>query len=342
MRQPKHILVIRFSAIGDVVLTTPVLRMLKKRFPEARIDFLVKSDFADLIETHPAVDRVWRFDPLEDAGRLIRALRKQNYDGLADLQSSLRSRWFAFRIPARRKVRFSPERWKRFLLVHLHRDRYGEQEAVPLRYLNAVRPWGVRDDGQGAELFVDPAAESSLSRKMEGIDPSRPILLMAPGAGRATKRWLPERFSEAGRHFSENGYQVLLIGGALDIDVCEDVRRGMGMPESSRDLSGALALNESLALIRRARMLVTNDTGVMHMAAAVGTPVTAIFGPTTRQLGFFPFRADSAVIEKSLKCRPCSYHGTADCAKGHFRCMREIASRDVIRAAESLLKRESR
>lgn len=338
MRQLRRILVIRFSAIGDVVLTTPVLRMIKTRYPEAEIDFLVKTQYAGLIETHPAVNRVWRFDPQENGRHLMHQLGQQSYDAVADLQSSLRSRWFTARIRAKCKVRFSPERFKRFLLVHFHWDLYGPEESVPLRYLRAVFPWDVRDDGGGTELFPDSGSEASLKEKLTGIDLTGPVALLAPGAGRATKRWLPERFGEVGHSLSGRGFQIILIGGESDRTVCEEVRRYI--PGLDADLSGLLSLNESLALIRDARILITNDTGVMHMAAAVHTPVVALFGPTTRQLGFFPFRARSEVIEKYLECRPCSYHGTEHCPKSHFRCMREIESRDVIRAAENMFNRE--
>jgi lipopolysaccharide heptosyltransferase II len=340
MWQPRKILVIRFSAIGDVVLTTPLLRMLKSRYPESEIDFLVKSRYAELIESHPSISRVWEFDPHAKPGGLIRDLRNQRYDAVADLQSNFRSGWFVSRIPAGRKVRFFPERLKRFLLVRFHLDRYTPDESVPLRYLRALEPWGVKDDGKGAELCPSPEAESSLNKKLKGMVSSAPILLLAPGAGRATKRWLPDRFGEVGRHFSERNHQVILIGGDQDRAVCHEV--GHCIPDLKADLSGSLSLQESIALIQKARMLVTNDTGVMHIATAVQTPVVALFGPTTRQLGFYPFRAPSAVIEKALDCRPCSYHGSARCPKGHFHCMRRIQSDEVIAAAEQLMKKASK
>jgi len=339
MWQPKKILVIRFSAIGDVVLTTPVLRMLKICYPEMKIDFLVKSQYAELIETHSAVHRVWKYDTQESTGDLIRQLRDQQYDAIVDLQFSIRSRWFAFRIPAERKVRFSPERFKRLLLVRFRWDRYKKDEAVSLRYLQAVKSWDVKDDGKGAELFPALEAGSSLNEKLKGINLSIPIILLAPGAGRATKRWLPERFGEVGHHFSERGNQVILIGGEQDRAICREV--GKHIPELHSDLSGSLSLQESLTLIEKARILITNDTGVMHIAAAVQTPVVVLFGPTTRQLGFYPFRAQSTVIEKELDCRPCSYHGTARCPKDHFHCMRHIQASEVIETAEQLIKKAS-
>lgn len=339
MWHPNKILVIRFSAIGDVVLTTPILRMLKNRYPETRIDFLVKSQFAELIETHPALHRVWTFDPQEGMEDLIGLLRHEKYEGVVDLQSSPRSRCFASRVQANRNVRFSPERFRRFLLVHFHLDCYREEEWVPIRYLKAIESWGVEDDGRGVELFVNPDAENSLEGKLKGLDSPGPILLLAPGAGRATKRWIPRRFGTVGNYFAQQGYQVILIGGEKDCPTGSEV--GSFIPKLSADFSGRLSLQESLALIQKARILITNDTGVMHMASAVQTPVVAVFGPTTRQLGFYPFRATSKVMERDLDCRPCSYHGSQRCPKTHFRCMREIECRDVIEAAEELLNQES-
>ena len=161
------------------------------------------------------------------------------------------------------------------------------------------------------------------------------IIVLAPGASKMTKRWLSENFAKLGDRLLKMNYQVLLVGGYQDKQICKNIEETMVQPPEN--FAGLLSLQETAALINESVLLISNDTGVMHMGAALKKPVVAIFGPTTHHLGFVPFRTQSIVVEKSLSCRPCSYHGTDVCPKGHFHCMKDIPVEDVLKAAKNLL-----
>lgn len=328
--------------MGDVLLTTPLLRMLKNRFPTAEIDFLVKQVYESLIYNNRHVDQVFRFSPefgFSEVRRIIGTIRKKKYDIVIDLQSNLRSVFFRFFSGAKKKVRCRLGRWRRFLLVYLRWDLYGKIRPVPLKYVDSVSSLGIKDDGLGMDLEIDEEAKHSISSslKKRGIRENESLIVLAPGAGRATKRWPAERYTDVGNYFGQNGYRIVLVGGEKDREVCEEVSQGVDFP--LWDFSGEFSLQETAALLARADLLITNDSGIMHMGSALGTRVVAIFGPTTHHFGFAPFRTPSVMVERSLNCRPCSYHGTDDCPKGHFRCMNEISSTDVIRATEELLNK---
>jgi heptosyltransferase-2 len=338
--EPKRILCIRLSAIGDVILASFLLRLLKNRFPKVEIDFLVKEHLTTLIQWNPRVDRVISFDPRKgtrELFHLVREIRIRQYDAVIDLQRNFRSALITLLSKSRKRFRSQPFRWERFWMVHFHRNLYQEIKPVPLRYLEAVSSWDVKDDGLGLELYLDSSAEQSVGNlfKASQIRENKEIVLLAPGAGRKTKRWPAERYGEVGDYFLKQGKRVVLIGGEKDRLCSEEVTQNM--QSSALDFTGQLSLMETAALIEKSILLVTNDTGVMHMAAALNRNVVSIFGPTTRHFGFAPFRCRSVIVEKEMPCRPCSYHGTEFCPKGHFRCMLDIDSGQVIRAAETLL-----
>lgn len=335
-----RILIIRFSAIGDVLLTTPLIRCLQKQFPEAKIDFVVKEKYASLINVNPHIRQVWTFSPEDgffEIIRLCRQIRNVKYDGIIDLQVNVRSLLLRVFSRAKKNVRYKTWRGKRFFWVHFHWNLYPTEMAVPLRFLDGVSSWGVEDDGFGLELHVDSKAKSAVKSHLEKrrASPKDGMVVLAPGASKMTKRWPSESFAILGKRLQRMNYQIVLVGGDQDRQICEDLVNGMEYPPEN--FSGRLSLQKTAALIAESNLLISNDTGVMHMGAALKKPVVAIFGPTTRHLGFMPFRTRSIVVEKSLACRPCSYHGTDACPKGHFRCMKDIQVEEVLEAAKNLL-----
>jgi len=335
-------LIIRFSAIGDIILTTPLVRTLRKRFPDAEIHFLVKKEFSVLLRNNQHLDKILEFDSkaphsLADMRRLIKSAA---YDRIIDLQVNNRSLLLTLGSGCKQKIKFNHRRIKRFLLVKLKIDRYTKVTPVPLRFIIAAQPWGVLDDGQGLDFFVEPQAVYDVNQALSQFGKLvSKILILAPGAGRATKCWREKGFADAGNHFSRLGYQVILIGGINDKKICSRVFE-MLSGEDKINLCGQFSLPQTAALLQRAALVITNDTGIMHLSCALDTPVTAIFGPTTHQLGFFPFRARAWVVEKELACRPCSYHGTAICPEGHFKCMKELESARVIAASEKIINQD--
>ena len=337
----KRILIIRLSAMGDVLLTTPLLRMVKNHFPGIQIDFLVKKRYEPLLCSNPHLNRLLTFSSekgFSEVRRLIHQVRMTKYDCIFDLQMNLRSLFFRLFSRGEMKIRYRLGRWDRFLLVHWRKHLNKDFKPVPLRYLESISPWGVEDDQKGLELTIDEEAKRSVASNLRNRDIGdvEDYVVLAPGAGHWTKRWPAENFAQVGSHFCKKGKPVILVGGIEDKRVCRTVEKNMDL--APRNLAGELSLRETAAFLDNAALLISNDTGIMHMGAALGKRVVGIFGPTPRHLGFMPFRTSSIVVERPLFCRPCSFHGSESCPQDHFQCMKQIHSSDVIRSAETLLE----
>ncbi len=326
------ILVVRFSSIGDVLLTTPVLRAIKTRWPGAHLAFLTKERFAAVIEGNPHVDEIVRVSDTADAAEMrivARKLLQRPWDLYVDLHGSLRSRLLGRIVRAPHKVRYNNLRLRRTLLIYGRLDLYGPNPpSVPERYCGCLKEFGVELDNNPCELHVSQSdrdeADSLLSAQWPG---TANYFAVAPGAAWPIKRWPTAKFAEAAKKISQQkNWKVVLLGGPGDFAVCAEVAKGLEGCDYL-DLSGKLSLRGSAAAVARAEHVLTNDTGLMHVATAVGTPLTAMFGPTVKQLGYFPYRAANArVVEAKLWCRPCTHNGRQKCPLGHFRCMQELKS----------------
>jgi lipopolysaccharide heptosyltransferase II len=330
------ILVVRFSSIGDVLLTTPVLRAIKTRWPGAHLAFLTKERFAAVIEGNPHVDEIVRVSDTADAAEMrivARKLLKRPWDLFVDLHGSIRSRLLGRVAKAKYKVRYNNLRLKRTLLIFGRLDLYGSQPpSVPERYAACLGKFGVELDNNPCELHLSAKDRAEASRLIDEHWPG-PVkyLAVAPGAAWPIKRWPAENFAEAARRISEQkGWKIVLLGGPGDAETCAQMARGLDGVDFL-DLSGKLSLRGSAAAVASAEHLLTNDTGLMHVATAMGTPLTAVFGPTVRQLGYFPYRAANAkVVEAKLWCRPCTHNGRQKCPLGHFKCMHGIGVDGVV------------
>jgi heptosyltransferase-2 len=325
------VLVVRFSAIGDILLTTPLLRALRARHPGARISVLTKRQYLPLLTDNPHVDEVFgisRASRLTEVAAQLRAIR---YTHLLDLHGSLRTG--ALRVLAPGAWRgYSKRRLARELLIRTKRNIYRDDVPVPERYFEAAADLDVRPDGGPPEFFLNARAEERALTWLAqaGIGQQRPLIAIAPGAAHATKRWPVPNWVSLARKVIGTGADVVVLGGVDDSALAGELVARVGAHAANS--AGALGLQETGAVIKRAAALVSGDTGVMHMATGVGTPVVALFGPTVRQFGFFPYNAHAAVLERDLLCRPCSAHGNAECPLGHHLCMRQITADNVFTA----------
>jgi heptosyltransferase-2 len=331
-----HILAVRFSSIGDILLATPLLRALRRRHPEARIDFLTKAAYHPLLSDNPHLDEVLALEPGQPLPALARALRARRPTHLLDLHGSVRTRVLRLLVPGRWSG-YRKRKVARELLIQTKRDCYGTVLPVAERYFEAARHLDVRPDGEPPEFYLGAAAVERagawLAEAGLGID--RPLVALAPGATHFTKRWPVRRWVSLVETLTARGFDLAVVGGAEESALCQTVAAaGVGR---ARSTAGLLGLQESGAVIGQARVLVSGDTGVMHMATGVGTPVVALFGPTVRAFGFVPYRAPSMVLERPLDCRPCSSKGGPRCPLGHHRCMEEIPPHQVLQALEQLI-----
>lgn len=346
MEEYKKILIIRLSSIGDIVLASPLIRLVRQRFPQAKIDMLVCAEFEELVAANPNLSRVILFDRktgLKGLLRLCSRIREERYNLVIDIHKKLRSFLLCRTSGARQTVSYNKHSFLRFLLVKFKINRFVETPYVANLYLKSVEGFGIKDDGQGLELNIARAKDMGVLEllRLEGVSKEYPLIGLAPGAHWYTKRWPKERFIElANLLIQRKGATIVIFGGRDEIALSEEI--GGSLLNKPVIVTGKLSLMETAALLKRCKVLITNDTGVMHIAAAVKTPVVAIFGPTTKEFGYYPYRVANRVISKDLPCKPCTTKGTSRCKIKTFDCMRLISSDEVLSAVEELLEKTPR
>jgi len=362
---PSRLLVIQTAFLGDLILTSPLIRALKERFPRASLEILARKETSPVLEDNPFVDAVIPYDKRgRDAGiagmvRMAGRLRGRSYELCVSPHRSLRSALIAAAagIPRRIGVADSPGRWLYHDLVPKDRALH-ELE----RHLELMRAVGVDPQSCPRAMVVEVGAEEARTAegmlRSSGLDPTRPIVGIQPGSVWPTKRWPPERFAAVAFEVRRRGLQVVVVGGPGDREAGEIVldpsaafegeggRDGEGRPcpgegtgemPGAANLAGRTTLKDLVALIDRFTAFITNDSGPMHIAVARGVPVVAIFGPTTPAQGFAPYTDHAVVVEENLPCRPCGRHGHRACPEKHFLCMRLIRPEAVMKAFDEVL-----
>ena len=336
-KPPERILLIRLSSIGDIVLTTPLIRLLRRRFPNSRIDFITKARFADLLRYHPGLSNLIEF-PDHATGRELLALRRwlrsQKFDIILDLHKNMRSQVLTRGLGVQRISRLKKYGFRRSLLVRTKINLYHTIVPVYRRYIATAVFLGIEDDGRGTEIVVPESINEKAARNLPaGWGEDRSCIALVPGAGFSTKRWPAQHFAELARKLQDAGHALCVVGDASDRALAEVI---CAQAANCIDLTAKLTLLESAAILGSARLVVTNDSGMMHVSEAMGTPVVAIFGSTVRELGFYPILPGSQVVENSaVRCRPCSHIGKSKCPKGHFLCMSSLEVEWVLQAVLS-------
>jgi len=342
-------LIIRLSSVGDIILSSLLVRALRKKSPGSQIDYLVKSEFAELLNASPHLSTVLELPPgapFADLRRVRTQIHGAGYDLIIDIHDSLRSRFLTFGGPP--TVRIRKRKLARWLLVRFKLNLYarlGGAPGVAERYLEPVQAYGVDDDGQGLELFLRERevriAEETL-RPLLSHD-GGPIVGIAPSARHWNKRWPADRFADAAIEIHRNTKaRILLFGAANEHELCSAIEQRIHAqaPRAAvMNLAGRLTLIQTAAAMDHCSAIVSNDSGLMHIAAARQRPVVALFGPTVRELGFFPFRTPNVVLEREdVPCRPCTHIGLPTCPRKHFRCMLDITVPVVVAATENFLE----
>jgi len=323
------VLLVRFSSIGDIVLTTPLVRALARRHPDAKLVYVTKRAMTPLVADHPALATVVALEPGEPIRHLAARLRALAPTHGLDLHGSVRSVALRLLVPCA-WAGYRKRKLARSTLISVKVDLYGRPIPVPERYFEAARALDVRPDGGPPEFVLGPAAQDRVTQWLaaKGLAEAR-LAALAPGAAHATKRWPLAHWVALAQRLSAAGFRPVVLGGPDD----RGLALQLAVDGAAENGVGELSLQETGALLARARVLVSGDTGVMHMATGVGTPVVALFGPTVEQFGFFPYRAPAVVLQRDLGCRPCSSSGTPTCPLGHHRCLVDLAPTDVVDAA---------
>ena len=339
------VLLVRFSSIGDILLTTPLVRALARRHPEAKLVYVTKRAMAPLVADNPHLAEVVALEPDEPIRHLARRLRRLAPTHGLDLHGSLRSRGLRLLVRCRWSG-YRKRKLARGLLIHTKLDIYPDHTPVAERYFQAARRLDTRPDGGPPEFSLGAGARERAAQWLadHGVADGARLAALAPGAAHATKRWPIGYWSALAELLRAEGYQPLVVGGPDDRGLAQQLVTGGGGGANGGSGGGAAlsaagecSLQETGALLARARVVVSGDTGVMHMATGVGTPVVALFGPTVGQFGFLPYRARSVVLGRRLDCRPCSATGTAVCPLGHHRCLEDIPPAEVAAAVHTLV-----
>jgi heptosyltransferase-2 len=326
-----RILLVRFSSIGDILLTTPLIRALRRRLPDAHLVYVTKRAMAPLVADNPHLSQVVALEPDEPLTRLVRHLRGLQPTHGLDLHGSLRSA--ALRALVRcRWSGYAKRKFARTFLIATKLDVYRDHVPVAERYFEAARSLDVRPDGGPPEFFLGAAARERVDRWLaeRGLSDA-PLAALAPGAAHATKRWPIAHWQALAERLRSAGYRLVVTGGP------EDRGAARQLAPAAESAAGEFTLQETGACLARAKVVVSGDTGVMHMATGVGTPVVALFGPTVKAFGFLPYQARATVLVQDLRCRPCSTMGTARCPLGHHRCLVDLLPDQVAAAALRLV-----
>ena len=315
------ILIIRFSSIGDIVLTTPVIRCLKHQIADAELHFLTKDTFKEITESNPYLSKV--FSIQTSLTEVIGVLLFEKYDLIIDLHDNIRSRQVSALLKVK-TYRYNKQRFKRFLLMQFNINLLNNH--VVDRYFTAVKKLNVINDGKGLDYFI-PEKDEMTPDKLPFTHIAG-FCVIVIGAKHFTKQIPKEKLEEL---CTKIAIPIMLIGGL------EDAYLGTQLESIDKfkiyNACGNHSIHHSASLIKRAKFVITPDTGMMHIAAAFNKRIISIWGGTEKRLGFTPYNnnANSVIIENTnLSCRPCHKHGLDKCPKSHFKCMLDLDMQKVI------------
>ena len=327
----RSVLVIRYSALGDVVLATSVLDPLRERFPDARIEWVTSQAYAPLLEGLPGLARVHRLGRggVREAVELAVKLRGR-FDLAIDLQNKVKSAIVA-RAAGRRQLVFRQRTPTQAALALLGLESPVRGPHATQLFADVLRPLGIDRPGR-TRVSLPSGARDAAAAALAGA--GRPRVAVAPGASRATKLWPAERFAEVASALSGRGASIVLAGGGPgDAAALARFRAACRAPIAG-DLTH-LPVEGLAAGLASVDLLVACDSGPVHLASAVGTPVLAVFGPTSPERWGPP--PPGKVVGLPIECAPCSNHGDARCPRTHHRCMLDLDAGTVVDEARAML-----
>ena len=365
-----RILLIKPSALGDVVHTIPVLVKLRARYPRARIDWLITPENAEIVRCHPALSNVVLFARRDFSQRgrrwramlefldLLKQIRRAKYDLVIDMHGQVRSAFFVlisgarvrigFDRPVKRTLTISTEHDLKNLPSHGWRGAregswiaYTHRIAIPTldvhaidRYLWVGKLLGFDDNPPDLTIHLSSGTVRNIERllKEKGVDAAQPLVVLVPGTIWETKHWTIEGFAGVARHFLREGFAVALAGTKRDRARCRQIAAAA---PGACDLSGETTPADLAALIRRAEVAVTNDSGSMHVAGSLGKPMVSVFGPTN-PVHIGPYERPESVVRVDLPCSPCNYRRLSQCPFSHA-CMKQVTSAMVVERVRKIL-----
>ena len=346
MKQIQRILVIRFSSLGDIVLLTPLFRELKKLFPDSQLDFLTSTTFAAICENNPHIEKILALDRsegMDGLNRMARTIKETDYDLVFDAHQSLRSRLLrkrafgTFNSFSPRVLKVNKRSFKRNVLLLFKIDLFERpisQREAYCSMLQALAPDEKLD--LTSELFPHETDRQKIEELMASTATNgAPLVAIGPGASFEGKCWPKERFLELSQRLLAAHIGVVLLGGTNDAEPQWIMEHADKKPIN---LSGQLTFLQSAELLKRCKLAISNDSAIVHLSEAMGTPSIVFFGPTVQQFGYGPFLPQSVILEKKMDCRPCSRNGKGKCTNENpRRCLTEIKLSEVVEKVEDIL-----
>jgi ADP-heptose:LPS heptosyltransferase len=316
------ILVVRFSSIGDIVLTTPILRCIKQQLQNIELHYITKHSFLSVIENNTYVDKVFTIkDSLKD---VIPQLKKENYDYIIDLHHNVRTLRLKTAL-GKKSFSFNKLNWEKFLVVNFKKNKLPNIHIVD-RYFETVQSLGVNNDGKGLDYFINEKDEIDIPSALPSMF-HQDYHALVVGGSYFTKQIPLNKLKEI---CTKSSLPLILLGGKEDAAIAEQVYQLH--KNKTINLCGKLNLNQSASIIQQATKVITSDTGLMHIAAAFKKDIISLWGNTIPEFGMGPYLAgkNSQILEvKDLSCRPCSKLGYKKCPKGHFKCMNDIEIKSI-------------
>lgn len=316
------ILVVRFSSIGDIVLTTPILRCIKQQLKDVELHYVTKHNFLSVIENNIYVDKVFTIkDSLKD---VIPQLKKENYDYVIDLHHNVRTLRLKTAL-GKKSFSFNKLNWEKFLVVNFKKNKLPNIHIVD-RYFETVQSLGVKNDNKGLDYFINEKDEVDIPSTLPSMFHEDYHALVV-GGSYFTKQIPINKLKEI---CTKSSLPLILLGGKEDAAIAEQVYQLH--KNKTINLCGKLNLNQSASIIQQANKVITSDTGLMHIAAAFKKDIISLWGNTIPEFGMGPYLAgkNSQILEvQDLSCRPCSKLGYKKCPKGHFKCMNDIVITEI-------------
>jgi len=313
----KKILIIRFSSIGDIILTTPVIRCFKEQLPDAEVHYLTKTVFKSVLDLNPYIDKLHSFE--NEVSEIFGSLAAEKFDLVVDLHKNLRS----LRVKQFLRIKsfsFDKINLRKFMAVNFKMLSLLPSAHIVHRYLETVSSLGVKNDGKGLDYFIPPNEVLNVMKDFFSSVDTKYIALVVGGSYH-TKKIPLNKLKEIAEHAR---MPIILLGGANDKMIADELIKNY---PALINLCGKLSLHQSASVISQAEWVISSDTGLMHIAAAFGKKIISVWGNTIPEFGMGPYQphADNLMLEvKNLSCRPCSKLGHKKCPVGHFKCMNDI------------------
>ena len=326
------VLVIRFSSIGDIVLTTPILRCLKKQLKDVEVHFLTKLEFSDILFNNPYINNYFFLN--ENFSEIIQELKSTHYDYIIDLHHNVRT-WRVKRALKGKSYSFNKRNLEKLLLVNFKKNLMPNEHIVD-RFFETVKPLGVINDGEGLDFFINPHDEIETEKFLPAGFQNGYIAFVI-GAKHKTKCLPDEKIKSI---CSKINYPIVLLGGF------EDKQRGNEIAAQFKgkvfSSCGKTTVGQSASLVKQSQLVITHDTGLMHIAAAFRKKIISVWGNTVPEFGMYPYLPTGttpfSIIEvKNLSCRPCSKLGYEKCPKKHFKCMNLIDENEILKITQEVL-----